>query len=156
MKCKLLLASALVSVLIGTVQAAPLVVSEPWIRAMPSTSRVIPIFFKLHNKSVEDRALVAIKSSRGDVAIHETVAADGMMKMQPIEVLTISAGQHVMLKPGGYHGMMSHFTEGVPQEGDLVLVTLVYANGEEQDVHIEVVRKMNTGMAMSSLATHGS
>ena len=38
----------------------------------------------------------------------------------------------------------------------LVLVTLVYANGEEQDVHIEVVRKMNTGMAMSSLATHGS
>jgi len=51
---------------------------------------------------------------------------------------------------------MSHFTEGVPQEGDLVLVTLVYANGEEQDVHIEVVRKMNTGMAMSSHATHGS
>ena len=150
MKGNLLFASILASLLAGNLQAAPLVISDPWIRAMPESSRVIPVFFKLHNASAQDRVLVAIKSGHGKVEIHQTLASGNLMKMQPIDALPIAAGEQVMLKPGGYHGMMSQFTQGVPQEGELVPMTLVYANGEEQEVRVKVVRKVSTGMSMSS------
>lgn len=144
MRHKLLLASALTCALSSIVQAAPLVVNEPWIRAMPSNSRVIPIFFGLENITSSERVLVAMYSPAGEVEIYETVPVDGMMKMQPIMALPIAAGQKVMLKPGGYHGMMSSFTHGVPAEGETVAVTLVYANGEEQQIHVKVIRRAKT------------
>jgi len=150
MKFKLLVISALVSGLAGVVQAAPLTISAPWIRAMPPNSRVIPIFFNLHNPSPEDRVLTAIHSDLGEVEIHETVTVGDMKKMQPINALTIAAGKMAALKPGGYHGMMSHFTLGVPAEGEFVLLTLRYANGESQEVNVEVVRREKASMLMTN------
>jgi len=110
--------------------ASELMVHNAWIRAMPPGSRVVPVYLTLHNGGDTALVLSRITSPRGEIALHQTVQEGEMMKMLPVASIQIPAHGMVTLEPQGYHGMMSDFSDGVPQKGDEVALELTLANGE--------------------------
>ncbi|WP_428775363.1 copper chaperone PCu(A)C [Vibrio sp.] len=114
------------SVLASIATAGDILVDHAWIRAMPPTSRVVPVYLTLHNQSDKPISLVAITSDIGVIELHQSIKENNMMRMEPVSRLTLSAGQTVKLAPGSYHGMLSHFAQGVPKEGSEVPITLIF------------------------------
>ncbi|MFV7785181.1 copper chaperone PCu(A)C [Shewanella marisflavi] len=123
---------------IGAAQASELMVHDAWIRGMPPTSRVVPVYLSLHNPSNEPLVLKGISSPRGVVELHQTLMENEVMRMQSVGAIQIPPYGMVKLAPGGYHGMMSDFKGGVPALGEEVQLTLTLADGESLSVTAKV------------------
>ncbi|WP_428611245.1 copper chaperone PCu(A)C [Shewanella sp.] len=123
---------------IGAAQASELMVHDAWIRGMPPTSRVVPVYLSLHNPSNEPLVLKGISSPRGVVELHQTLMENEVMRMQSVGAIQIPPHGMVKLAPGGYHGMMSDFKGGVPALGEEVQLTLTLADGESLSVTAKV------------------
>ncbi|NMH66441.1 copper chaperone PCu(A)C [Shewanella salipaludis] len=121
------------------VNASELMVHNAWIRAMPPSSRVVPVYLTLHNPGNTELILTGIRSPRGRIALHQSMMHNDMMRMQPVAQISIPAHAVVKLAPAGLHGMMSNFSSGVPAEGDTVPLTLILAQGEPLKVTAEVL-----------------
>ncbi|WP_228289701.1 copper chaperone PCu(A)C [Shewanella cyperi] len=124
--------SALASLLLMSFSslAGDLMVHDAWIRAMPPTSRVVPLYLTLHNGGDKELVLSSIASPRGEIALHQTVQEGEMMKMLPVDSIRIPAHGMVKLEPQGLHAMMSDFNAGVPEQGEEVSLQLTLADGE--------------------------
>lgn len=129
---------SLLILLSGFVQASELVIRDTWIRAMPPSSRVVPIYLIIDNPTSASRKLINITSSAGSIEMHQTIEHNGVMSMAPINDIVIKANGQVTLAPSGLHGMMSHFSHGVPVLGDIVPLTLTFADGEKLEVEATV------------------
>ena len=130
----------------GAWAESKLMVMDSWIRAMPPSTRVIPIYMTLRNHGAVLDELVAIESMLGKVELHNTVEKDGTFHMIPVQSIVIGSGKTVQLAPLGLHGMITQLHQPVPKLGDQVPVTLVFASGERMAVNVEVVQD---GMASS-------
>ena len=89
------------------VSAEGLYAEQAYIRAMPPGQQITAAFLKLVNST--DRACVITGGSSpiaSDLQIHEHQRSDGMMKMRPLESVTIEAGQSLLFKPGQLHLML--------------------------------------------------
>ncbi|MCG9754290.1 copper chaperone PCu(A)C [Shewanella insulae] len=128
----------LLSSWIGAAHASELMVYDAWIRGMPPTSRVVPVYLSLHNPSDKPLVLKAISSPRGSVELHQTLMENELMRMQGVEAIQIPPHGMVKLTPGGYHGMMSGFKAGVPALGEEVALTLTLEGGETLSVTAKV------------------
>jgi len=97
------------------------------------------VYFKATNTTDRDRLLVGAESDVAKAAIHETTMNGDMMQMQPVEELTISAGQTVEFAPGGLHVMLMD----VPtlEVGEPVSITLHFQDGEDVsfEAHVEPI-----------------
>lgn len=122
----------------GAAQASELMVHDAWIRGMPPTSRVVPVYLSLHNPSNKPLVLKGISSPRGVVELHQTLMENEVMRMQSVGVIQIPPHGMVKLAPGSYHGMMSDFKGGVPALGEEVQLTLTLADGESLSVTAKV------------------
>ncbi|MGB0895150.1 MAG: copper chaperone PCu(A)C [Parashewanella sp.] len=125
--------------------AADLIIDNAWIRAMPPTSRVIPIYLTIKNPSATANALISISSPRGYVEVHQTIMENGMMKMQAVDAVPVTANGVAKLEPAGYHGMMMNFTDSVPAKGESVPLTLKFKNGETISVKAKVKMSADSG-----------
>lgn len=123
---------------VGAAQASELMVHDAWIRGMPPTSRVVPVYLSLHNPSNKPLVLKGISSPRGVVELHQTLMENEVMRMQSVGAIQIPPHGMVKLAPGGYHGMMSDFKGGVPALGEEVQLTLTLADGESLSVTAKV------------------
>ena len=118
----------------SAVNASNISITDRWIREAPPGAKAMGGFMKLENHSKTDRYLVAARSPVcKKVELHKTISEGGMSKMvlQP-EVRIPSSGK-VFFKPMGYHLMLikpKHFLKA----GDKVPVTLIFNNGEEQQL----------------------
>ncbi|RLV59238.1 copper chaperone PCu(A)C [Parashewanella curva] len=121
--------------------AGDIVVKQAWIRAMPSSSKVVPIYLTMQNNANKSIALKAIATSAGKVELHKMVMNDGMMKMLPVKQILIKAKSVTKLAPGGFHGMLMNFTSGVPKFGQDIPLTLTFTNGDTQNVvaHVQKI-----------------
>src|SRR5690606_10793490 len=80
-------------------------VSEPWVRATVAHQRATGAFMRITSDA--DASLVAASSPRaGTVEIHEMKIEHGVMKMRPVDKISLPAGKTIELKPGGYHLML--------------------------------------------------
>ncbi|MCP4232745.1 MAG: copper chaperone PCu(A)C [Aestuariibacter sp.] len=126
-------------------QAAKLTVEDPWVRAGPPNAPALAAFMNLVNHSADELSVIGAKTSLkvDRMELHRTMMADGVMKMMPQESIPVAAHSSTLLKPGSWHIMMIKPAK-VPVPGDMVKITLVLDNGEEQTV-TAMVRK---GMKM--------
>jgi protein SCO1/2 len=113
-------------------------VSNAWVReAMPQASTNAG-YMTLVNSGAGDVTLVDVESDAfGRVEIHEMGNEHGLMKMRAIDELVIPANGRVELAPGGKHLMMHEATEALTS-GKQVDVTLKFASGETQTLHVAV------------------
>ncbi|RLV58783.1 copper chaperone PCu(A)C [Parashewanella curva] len=145
-KFLLIVLSLLTSIVSYSLLAEQLTVENAWIRAMPPTSRVVPIYLTMKNTGDQPIKLLAINSPNGRIELHQTIMKNGLMRMTPVEKIMVDSHGQTTMAPGGYHGMMMNFTQGVPAKGDSVPLTLTFNNGEKLTIMAAV--KMNSDETM--------
>ena len=120
-----------------SVFAESLEFNSVWARATPPGAKTAAVFGVFSN---EGDTVIGIESLATPVAmaamIHETVMADGMMKMKHAHNFTVPAHGAITFAPGGYHVMLAGVNQSLrpgdtfPLEvhlttGDVVAVTVV-------------------------------
>ena len=99
-------------------------VTQAWARATPGTVKTGAIYLTATNNGMAADRLVGASSPAADkVELHEMAMDNGVMKMRPVKSLTIAPGKSVVLKPGGYHVMLTGLKAPL-KEGDTVPLTL--------------------------------
>jgi len=132
----------------GVVAADAVIVTDPYVRAMPPGQKVTGAFLSLKNDGDSNRSLVRAESDAAkNVELHEHVHKDGMMQMREVEKIDIAKGSTTALKPGGLHIMMIGLTRAL-NVGDIVDIKLIFDDGSEQVVKAPV-KKILAGMGMS-------
>ena len=74
------------------------------------------------------------------VELHETSAADGAMRMRPVERIDLPAGTRVALEPGGRHLMLMNARRDLPEGGALPIV-LQFGSGKSLAIELPVERR---------------
>ena len=109
--------------------AAVATITDAWIRVVPPGTPNTAGYLTLRNPSAQARELVRATSSLpGTVELHAHIDDNGVMRMQKMAQVPVPAGSEVTFAPGGLHVMFLN-TEGKPQDGEMVDVTLVFADG---------------------------
>ncbi|MBJ2179887.1 copper chaperone PCu(A)C [Pseudomonas veronii] len=122
-------------------------VSDAWVRAtvpgQPSSGAFMTVTADSDSKLLRVASPVA-----KDVQIHEMSMKDDVMRMGPVDSITLPAGTPVKLDPDGYHVMLMGLT-GQIKEGDQVPLTLTVENakGERQTVEVKAAARGLDGMA---------
>jgi copper(I)-binding protein len=84
------------------------------------------VYVTIRNGGGQPDALVAAASdAAATVELHETVRDGGVMRMRPLEKVTVPAGGAVEMKPGGHHIMLLGLRRDL-RSGDTVTVTLTF------------------------------
>lgn len=121
-----------------SIRVGDLTVEAPWLRATPGGAQVAGGYVRIVNRGTAPDRLVGATmalAQRGEV--HEMTNEKGVMKMRPVEGLTIAPGASVDLKPGGYHLMFLGLKEGLKQ-GQSVKGSLVFEKAGTAEVTFEV------------------
>lgn len=112
-----------------------------WARTTVGTARPGAAYVTIINTGKTDDALIGIKTTVArKVHIHRTVREGGIMRMVPVERLSIPAGGRAVLQPGGTHLMLMGLK--APLElGDTFDVTLIFekAGTVVSDVYVEAM-----------------
>jgi hypothetical protein len=113
-------------------------IAHPWSREMPPVAPTAAAYFVVHNKGAEaDRLLSVSTPHAGKAELHEHMHADGVMKMQQVENVTITAGGEVKFEPMGYHVMMFNLKQQA-KDGERFPLTLTFENAGKVDVEVAV------------------
>lgn len=100
-----------------------LIVSNSWARIADSAGTG-GAYVTLINSSGEDWHISGLSSPVADtVELHETAQHDGVMHMMPIMSAKLTAGDSIVMKPGGTHLMFIRLHHALTP-GDSVPVTL--------------------------------
>ncbi|MDX1706432.1 copper chaperone PCu(A)C [Pseudidiomarina sp.] len=124
--------------LISSVQAADIEVSNAWVKeTIPGTENGAG-YFTLTNQSNKPAILIGAKTDAARaVEVHQHVLTEGMMRMRRVPELTIAGGQTIVFQPGGYHlmifGVKSPFVIGGQVE-----FSLHFADGDQVSIQADV------------------
>ena len=126
--------------LIPTGAFAELEISEARIKNLPPTVPVRAGYMTIHNSSEMAVGIVAIRSEAfASVEIHRSVMQDGMMRMDPVDNLSIAPGASLQLAPGGLHLMMMQPLQAT-RPGDEIEIILQLDDGSEQQLTMKVIK----------------
>lgn len=111
-----------------------------WVRAMPPFQTNSAGYLGITNHGDVAVAIVGASSNVAkSVELHTTRKVDGLMRMEPLEVLVIAPGERVELAPGGSHLMLLGLSYRLVP-GDDVTLCLQLATDEEVCTDAEVRR----------------
>jgi len=117
---------------------AELQISNPWIKNLPPSVPVRAGYMTLHNPESKTISIVSLSSDAfGSIEIHQTIAQDGMMRMERVPTLTIEPRSTVQLAPGGLHLMMMNPVEPA-RIGDKIEILILFDDGTEQKLEMRV------------------
>lgn len=117
---------------------AQLEISNPWIKNLPPSVPVRAGYMTLHNPQSKTVSIVSLSSDAfGSIEIHQTIAQEGMMRMEQVPTLTIAPGSTVQLAPGGLHLMMMNPVEPT-RIGDRIEILILFDDGSEQKLEMWV------------------
>ncbi|MDO9490505.1 MAG: copper chaperone PCu(A)C [Sphingomonadaceae bacterium] len=117
----LLLAVALVSGRLAHSAPPQLTISDASVRLAVVPGRPAAGYFTLNGGAQADR-LLGVSSPVARVEMHETVMANGRMRMTPMKMLDVAAGARVAFAPGGKHLMIYGLPSSVKPGGEVRLV----------------------------------
>lgn len=122
-------------------QTSTVTASDAWVREVPAGRAVTGMFLLLKNSGTAERSLVRGKADVGDtLELHEMKRENGMMRMSPVQAITVPAGGETALRPGGYHLMLFGLKKPLVV-GDTVRATLTLDDGSQVRV-VAPVRTM--------------
>ena len=111
---------------------------HPWARASAGAAQNGAVYLEIVNAgSAPDRLIGASSPAAAHAEPHMHASENGIMKMRPVEAIDIGPGQHVVLKPGGFHLMLMGLTAPLA-EGDSFPITLVFEKAGSIEVSAEV------------------
>lgn len=88
----------------------------------------LALYATLRNAGVRADALIGVASPSGrSASLHRMVSEEGMMRMEPVDVVPLPPGETVRLEPGGLHAMVEGLLSS-PVAGDSLEVTFRFAN----------------------------
>ena len=110
-----------------------------WARATP-TMPMAAGYGVLRNQCPYPVAVVSVRSPDfGEVSLHRTVQEDGVSRMRAVERLPLSAGEQVVLQPGGLHLMLMQARDELP-EGKRLRLSFVLEDGRQAPAELRVAR----------------
>lgn len=113
-------------------------IAHPWSREMPPVAPTAAAYFVVHNKGAEaDRLLSVSTPHAGKAELHEHMHADGVMKMQQVQNVTIPAGGEVKFEPMGYHVMMFNLQQQA-KDGERFPLILTFEKAGQLNVEVAV------------------
>ncbi|MGR3465423.1 copper chaperone PCu(A)C [Limimaricola sp.] len=95
-------------------------------------------YFEIRNDGDTADTLIAVEADFPKVTLHESVEADGMMTMQPLERIEIAPGETVTLAPGEGGHVMFMGLEAPFETGESFDATLVFEKAGEIAVEFNV------------------
>lgn len=114
-------------------------VSQMYSFATTSVQKNGAAFMKITNNTDEDISVVRAQTDISErIELHTMSMENDVMRMRKVENFEIKAGETFELKPSGNHIMLMGLKEALTDESDYTL-TLMFDNGETQDVTVEVV-----------------
>lgn len=138
-----ILAIAMLLIIVGAAvaheySAKGVTVAHPWARATPGGATVGAAFLEMKAaRGRGDRLVSARSPAAGAVEIHSHVMEGGVARMRRVEAIPVPGGKSVVLKPSGYHLMLTDLKAPL-KEGDLVKITLVFEKAGAIDLEATV------------------
>jgi len=132
-----------VTLLASVAAHAQVTVDKPWVRTTVAQQTTTGAFMTI--TSVQGGKLVSATSPvAASVEVHEMKMDGNVMKMRPVEALTLPAGKPVELKAGAYHMMLMGLKAPV-KAGDVVPIKLVVEDGKgkRQTVDVKATAQQN-------------
>lgn len=118
-----------------------IVVSNAWVRVMPPSQKNTAAYMTIENKTDKELILQSASSdAAGEVQTHKMEHANGMMKMQQVDGITVPANGKVELKPQGFHLMLLNLTKPI-KDGDAVKINLKF--NDSSIVTVDAMAKGN-------------
>ncbi|MAZ47432.1 MAG: hypothetical protein CME65_02650 [Halobacteriovoraceae bacterium] len=115
-------------------------ISNERVRLLPPGSPTTALFMDIENPSNKDIYLLKAESNISrKVELHNHIIKDGMMKMEEVSKIKISAKSKTQLKPGGLHIMMIGLKNNL-KEGQEVEVKLSFDDGKTTTIKPKVVK----------------
>ncbi|MGB0660228.1 MAG: copper chaperone PCu(A)C [Mangrovicoccus sp.] len=119
-------------------------VTSPWVALAPPSVKSHAAYLDIRNDGLAARHLVGVKAEGYGMAhLHHSMEKDGVAMMHSMDQMSLDPGQEVSFAPGGLHIMLM-MPMGPKAEGDMVDLTLIFADGEELPV-VAVVRRPHEG-----------
>ena len=119
---------------------AELKIDDARIKNLPPSVPVRAGYMTLHNPGENAVSILSVRSDAfASVDIHLSSMQDGMMRMDPVESVSIAAGASLQLAPGGYHLMMMQPLEPT-RPGQEIEIVLQFADGSEQRLTMTVIK----------------
>lgn len=111
---------------------------DGWIKHLPPVVPMRAGYLTIENKGKTMNRIVAVQSPAFEwVEMHETIMADGIMKMVQQDSIDLYPEKKVLLKPGGKHLMMMKPKQSMAI-GDTIEVIMTFADGSTRQVQLEV------------------
>jgi copper(I)-binding protein len=121
-------------------------VTNAWARATAPAQKVGAVYLDVRSATAA-RLISAASPVAAKTELHNMTMENNVMKMQPVDAISLPAGQSVKLAPGGYHVMLIDLKREL-KKGDTVPVTLTVEQSDKTRQTIEVkaeVRDMTGG-----------
>ncbi|MEM9171255.1 MAG: copper chaperone PCu(A)C [Pseudomonadota bacterium] len=111
-------------------------VNNGWIRLPVAEGKMTAGYITISNFSEAPVSITRVSSAAFErIEIHTMSMQDGMMRMRPVDSLTLAAGERIELSPNGLH-LMLHGANPDVTEGQLVPLTLF--DGEQPLAELRV------------------
>jgi copper(I)-binding protein len=122
----------------GLLAAGDLKFEDPWIRAVPPSSKATAAFMTIINKTDQPVTISGGSSPLADevkpmITTKSQVDGREVMGMEFVESFRVAAGKKRVLEPGGDHIMLMKL-KSVPHVGSRVALTLQIESGGKKEV----------------------
>lgn len=115
-------------------------ISDAWIRATPPGVKNGGGYLTVTNHGMAaDKLVSASADISKTVELHNHIMDEGVMRMRQVPHIEVPMHASVSLKPGGYHVMFMGLKNQL-KEGDMVMLTLHFAEAGDVMVHAPVKR----------------
>ncbi len=111
-------------------------VENAWSRATPQGADIAAVYMTITAPKAD--RLVAVSSPAASKAeVHEMSMEGGVMRMRETPALMLPPDQPVVLRPGGYHVMLTGLAQPL-RAGQTVALHLTFANAPPTDITAQV------------------
>lgn len=134
----ILVPTVLVTSTLAQQTTSNLVVSDAWIREAPANTMVLAGYIMIDNSDDHKHRLLGASSSVFEwIEMHRTVQDGNVVRMVPLDSLTLAPGGRLVMEPGGNHLMLMNPNTQL-RAGDEVTITLRFQDGLELTVPFQV------------------
>jgi len=127
-------------------KAGELRISQPWSMELPPNAPTVAAYFVVHNGGQQPDRLLSVDTPIAATAqLHEHVHANGLMKMQQVQLVEIPAGGDATFAPMGYHVMLLDLKDKSKlTDGAHFPLTLHFEKSGDVTVEVAVLKQAPT------------